>query len=202
VRKNEFVTKVSKQLRRDLDLKLPENKKLLARNIFVFGQCMEGTQFYALFAMILSLHRQNKMTGIGQMFQYTLRDESNHIELGRYILTQLIAENPDLWTPEFRAELVEFMREGVELEKEFVRDCLPEDGVGMTQIDFLTYVEYNANRRLAGVGLPTLSNVSSNPFTWLDEVIFLRKEKNFFETRVTEYQTSGSLKNTAEDDLI
>jgi ribonucleoside-diphosphate reductase beta chain len=72
----------------------------------------------------------------------------------------------------------------------------------MTQIDFLTYVEYNANRRLAGVGLPTLSNVSSNPFTWLDEVIFLRKEKNFFETRVTEYQTSGSLKNTAEDDLI
>jgi ribonucleoside-diphosphate reductase beta chain len=152
--------------------------------------------------MILSLHRQNKMTGIGQMFQYTLRDESNHIELGRYILTQLIAENPDLWTPEFRAELVEFMREGVELEKEFVRDCLPEDGVGMTQIDFLTYVEYNANRRLAGVGLPTLSNVSSNPFTWLDEVIFLRKEKNFFETRVTEYQTSGSLKNTAEDDLI
>jgi len=163
---------------------------------------MEGTQFYALFAMILSLHRQNKMTGIGQMFQYTLRDESNHIELGRYILSQLISENPDLWTPEFRAELVEFMREGVELEKEFVRDCLPEDGVGMTQADFLTYVEYNADRRLAGLGLPTISNTKVNPFAWLDEVIFLRKEKNFFETRVTEYQTSGSVKNTAEDDLI
>ncbi len=49
---------------------------------------------------------------------------------------------------------------------------------------------------------PRLSNVKSNPFLWLDEVIFLKKEKNFFETRVTEYQTGGSVKNTNEDDLI
>jgi ribonucleoside-diphosphate reductase beta chain len=97
---------------------------------------------------------------------------------------------------------VEFMREGVELEKEFVLDCLPEDIVGMTQKDFLDYVDYNADRRLEGLGLPRLSNVRANPFLWLDEVIFLQKEKNFFETRVTEYQTSGSLRNTNEDDLI
>jgi ribonucleoside-diphosphate reductase beta chain len=140
---------------------------------------LEGTQFYALFAMILSLHRQNKMTGIG-MFQYTLRDEPNHITLGRYILTQLITENPDLWTPAFRAELLAFMREGVELEKEFVRDCLPEDMVGLRQADLLHYVDFNADRRLASLELPTLSSVKVNPFVWLDEVIFLRKEKNFF----------------------
>jgi len=83
-----------------------------------------------------------------------------------------------------------------------VRDCLPEDGVGMTQRDFLEYVDFNADRRLAGLGLPTLSNVKTNPFPWLDEVIFLRKEKNFFETRVTEYQTGGSVQNASEDDLI
>ncbi|MEI6873426.1 MAG: ribonucleotide-diphosphate reductase subunit beta, partial [Verrucomicrobiota bacterium] len=163
---------------------------------------MEGTQFYALFAMVLSLHRQNKMTGIGQMFQYTLRDESNHIALGRYILTELINENPDIWTNEFRQELCEFMREGVELEKEFVSDCLPEDIVGMRQQEFLDFVEFNADRRLQGVGLPTLYKVRTNPFPWLDEVIFLKKEKNFFETRVTEYQTSGSVQNSNEDDLI
>ena len=201
-KKNAFITRQMPELKMGLDLTQTVNKQKFAKAIFGITQVMEGTQFYALFAMILSLHRQNKMTGIGQMFQYTLRDESNHIELGRYILSQLIAENPDLWTPEFRAELVEFMREGVELEKEFVRDCLPEDGVGMTQRDFLTYVEYNADRRLAGLNLPTLSTVRTNPFAWLDEVIFLRKEKNFFETRVTEYQTSGSVTNAAEDDLI
>ena len=201
-KKNDFITRHIPELKMGIDLTQTANKQKFAKAIFGITQVMEGTQFYALFAMILSLHRQNKMTGIGQMFQYTLRDESNHIELGRYLLTQLIAENPDIWTPEFRTELVNFMAEGVELEKEFVRDCLPEDGVGMTQADFLIYVDFNADRRLAGLGLPTISNVKTNPFPWLDEVIFLRKEKNFFETRVTEYQTSGSLKNTAEEDLI
>jgi ribonucleoside-diphosphate reductase beta chain len=201
-RKNAFITRQLPELKMGIDLTKTENKQKFAKAIFGITQVMEGTQFYALFAMILSLHRQNKMTGIGQMFQYTLRDESNHIALGRYILSELINENPDVWTPEFQQELVDFMKEGIALEKEFVRDCLPEDGVGMTQKDFLDYVEYNADRRLVSLGLPALSAVKTNPFPWLDEVIFLRKEKNFFETRVTEYQTSGSVKNTAEDDLI
>jgi ribonucleoside-diphosphate reductase beta chain len=201
-KKNEFITRHMPQLKMGIDLTQTANKQKFAKALFAITQVMEGTQFYALFAMVLSLHRQNKMTGIGQMFQYTLRDESNHIALGRYILSELIEENPDIWTEAFRAELVEFMREGVELEKEFVRDCLPEDIIGMRQQEFLDYVEYNADRRLAGLGLPTLSKVRTNPFGWLDEVIFLKKEKNFFETRVTEYQTSGSVKNSNEDDLI
>lgn len=201
-RKNDFITRHMPELKMGLDLTVSENKQKFAKAIFGISQVLEGTQFYALFAMILSLHRQNKMTGVGQMFQYTLRDESNHIALGRYIFTQLIAENPDIMTPEFREELREFMREGVALEKEFVKDCLPEDAVGMTQKDFLNYVDFNADRRLTSVGLEPLSSVKSNPFLWLDEVIFLKKEKNFFETRVTEYQTGGSMKNASEDDLI
>jgi ribonucleoside-diphosphate reductase beta chain len=201
-KKNAYITRQLPQLKMGIDLTQTVNKQKFAKAIFGITQIMEGTQFYALFAMILSLHRQNKMTGIGQMFQYTLRDESNHIALGRYILEKLIEENPDIWTPDFRAELVDFMREGVELEKEFVLDCLPEDLVGITQKDFLDYVDYNADRRLLGLELPPLSAVQTNPFLWLDEVIFLEKEKNFFETRVTEYQTGGSVTNTNEEDLI
>src|ERR1700720_2743575 len=201
-KKNAFIMREMPELKMGIDLTKTVNKQKFAKAIFGITQVLEGTQFYALFAMILSLHRQNKMTGIGQMFQYTLRDESNHIALGRYILTQLIEENPDLWTEEFRQELIQFMREGVELEKEFVRDCLPEDMVGLRQADLLEYVDFNADRRLTSLDLPALSSVKVNPFPWLDEVIFLRKEKNFFETRVTEYQTSGSVKNTSEEDLI
>jgi ribonucleoside-diphosphate reductase beta chain len=201
-RKNDFITRHFPELKMGIDLTVTVNKQKFAKAIFGITQVMEGTQFYALFAMILSLHRQNKMTGIGQMFQYTLRDESNHIALGRYILQELINENPDIWTDAFRDELTEFMQEGIALEKEFVLDCLPEDIVGMTQKDFLDYVDYNADRRLTSLGLSPLSNVKANPFLWLDEVIFLQKEKNFFETRVTEYQSSGSVKNTNEDDLI
>jgi ribonucleoside-diphosphate reductase beta chain len=201
-KKNAYITRQVPHLKMGIDLTQTVNKQKFAKAIFGITQIMEGTQFYALFAMILSLHRQNKMTGIGQMFQYTLRDESNHIALGRYILEKLIEENPDIWTPAFRVELVDFMREGVELEKEFVLDCLPEDLVGITQKAFLDYVDYNADRRLLGLELPRLSAVQANPFLWLDEVIFLEKEKNFFETRVTEYQTGGSVTNTNEEDLI
>ena len=108
-----------------------EAKRLLARNIFVFGQCMEGTQFYGLFGMILSLYRQGKLPGIGTMFRYTLRDESNHIEVFRRLLLELVAEEPEIWTPAFREELRELMREAVELEQRFIEDCLPVEGVGL-----------------------------------------------------------------------
>jgi ribonucleoside-diphosphate reductase beta chain len=200
--KNVFITRQMPELKMGLDLTRTVNKQKFAKALFGITQVMEGTQFYALFAMILSLHRQNRMTGIGQMFQYTLRDESNHIALGRYLLQELIKENPDVWTEEFRQELIEFVREGVQLEKEFVVDCLPEAVVGLTQKDFGDYVDYNADRRLISLGLPPLSKIKNNPFLWLDEVMFLKKEKNFFETRVTEYQTGGSVKNANEDDLI
>jgi len=93
-KKNAFIAKQVPELKNGVDLTQTANKQKFAKAIFGITQVMEGTQFYALFAMILSLHRQNKMTGIGQMFQYTLRDESNHIALGRYLLTQPIHENP------------------------------------------------------------------------------------------------------------
>src|SRR4051794_37099201 len=128
VAKNRFVTDVSHALRRDLDMTDPEALRLFARNIFVYGQCMEGTQFYGLFGMILSLYRQGKLPGIGTMFRYTLRDESNHIELFRRLLLELVAENPAVWTPAFRQQVRALMAEAVELEKQFIRDCLPVRG--------------------------------------------------------------------------
>ncbi|RRJ95338.1 ribonucleotide-diphosphate reductase subunit beta [Opitutaceae bacterium TAV4] len=202
VRKNEFVVKNSRQLRRDLDLTQPENKQLLARNMFLFGQCMEGTQFYGLFGMILSLYRQNKFPGIGQMFRYTLRDESNHIEVFRNLLMDLVEENPEIWTPGFKEELRETMREAVTLEKEFIRDCLPVNAVGLAVDEFLTYIDYIADRRLEGVGLAPISATPiKNPLPWLAEMMDIKKEQNFFEGRVTEYQKASSLAVTHDDEL-
>ena len=123
--KNHFVVSNSRALRRDVDLTILENKQALAKNIFMFGQVMEGTQFYGLFGMILSLYRQNKFPGIGQMFRYTLRDESNHINVFLNLLNSLVMENPEIMTPEFKEDLRQTMAEGVRLEKEFIRDCLP-----------------------------------------------------------------------------
>lgn len=200
-RKNEFVTNVSRSLRRDMDLTDPENKKLFAKNLFLFGQCMEGTQFYGLFGMILSLYRQNKFPGIGQMFRYTLRDESNHIELLRNLFMDLISENMEIWTPEFKQELVDTMKEAVALEKEFINDCLPVSQVGLNAEEFCQYIDYIADRRLEGIGLNPINPGVQNPFPWLAETMDIKKEANFFEQRVTEYQKASVLSAVDDDEL-
>jgi ribonucleoside-diphosphate reductase beta chain len=201
VAKNRFVTDLSADLRGDLDLDDPRDKQLLAQNIFVFGQCMEGTQFYGLFGMILSLYRQGKLPGIGTMFRYTLRDESNHIELFRRLLLELIAENPEIWTPEFRERLRALMREAVDLEQRFIADCLPVQGVGLSAEEFSQYIDFVADRRLTGLGLEPVSAGVENPLPWLAELMDVRKEQNFFEGRVTEYQQSAVLAAVSDDEL-
>lgn len=199
--KNAWVTEVSRALRRDLDMADPEALRLLATNVFVFGQCMEGTQFYGLFGMILSLYRQGKLPGIGTMFRYTLRDESNHIELFRRLLLELAAENPGIWTPAFREELRDLMAEAVALEKRFIADCLPVEAVGLARGEFEAYIDHVADRRLEGCGLEPLSPGAPNPLPWLAELMDVRREQNFFEGRVTEYQRASSLAPVGDDEL-
>lgn len=197
--KNDFLVTNSRALRRDVDLTVTENKQALAKNMFMFGQVMEGTQFYGLFGMILSLYRQNKFRGIGQMFRYTLRDESNHIELLRSLLNELVVENPDIWTPEFKEDLRETMRKGIELEKQFIRDCLPIDAVGLSSTEFEQYIDYIGDRRLVNCRLDPLNQGVSNPFPWLAEMMDIKKEANFFEDKVTEYRKSSVLEGAYDD---
>ena len=199
--KTDFVVSNSRRLRRDLDLTRTENKQALAKNIFVFGQCMEGTQFYGLFGMVLALYRQKKFPGIGQMFRYTLRDESNHIEVFRKLFIELVDENPDVWTESFREDLRCTMAEAIRLEKQFVMDCLPVQAVGLTAAEFLNYIDYIGDRRLDGVGLQPLNPAISNPLPWLAELMDLRKEVNFFEDQVTEYQKKSAIAHFSDDDL-
>ncbi len=198
--KNHFVVSNSRSLRRDIDLTITENKQALAKNIFLFGQVMEGTQFYGLFGMILSLYRQNKFMGIGQMFQYTLRDESNHIEVFRNLLMDLVNENPDIWTEDFKQDLRATMAEGIRLEKQFIRDCLPIGAIGLNADEFEQYIDFIADRRLDSCGLQPLGENSHNPFPWLAEMMDIKREQNFFEGRVTEYQKASALDSAGYDD--
>ena len=200
-KKADFVVNNSRGLRRDMDLHSSADKKAFGKNIFLFGQCMEGTQFYGLFGMVLSLYRQNKFPGIGQMFRYTLRDESNHIELLRNLFMDLVGENTEIWTEDFREELRDLMREAVALENEFIRDCLPVNAVGLSAEDFCQYIDYIADRRLEGVGLQPLNPGVTNPFPWLAEMMDIKKEQNFFEGRVTEYQKASALAQVDDDEL-
>jgi ribonucleoside-diphosphate reductase beta chain len=162
------------------------------KNLVGFYVIMEGLFFYSGFVMILSFHRQNRMTGIGEQFQYILRDETTHLNFGIDLINGIRSENPDCWTNEFQQELVVLIKEAVELEYLYAKDCLPKGILGLSAPMFREYVQYIADRRLERIGLKPQYG-SGNPFPWMSETIDLQKEKNFFETRVTEYQTAGNL---------
>ncbi|MDA7952136.1 MAG: ribonucleotide-diphosphate reductase subunit beta [Pirellulaceae bacterium] len=169
-----------------------ENKQAFLKNLIGYYVIMEGIFFYSGFVMMLSLQRRNLMTGVGEQFQYIMRDETIHLNFGIDLINGIKAENPEIWTQEFQDEMVAKIREAVELEAAYAKDCLPNGIMGLSAPLFREYAEHIADRRLERIGLPTQYN-SSNPFEWMSEMMDLSKEKNFFETRVIEYQTAGNL---------
>jgi len=171
----------------------PEADQQLLKGLIVFACIMEGLFFYVGFAQILSLGRQNKMTGAAEQYQYILRDESMHCNFGIDLINQIKMENPHLWTPEFREEIRGLIQKGVELEYRYAEDTMPRGVLGLNAPMFKEYLRFVANRRAQQIGLDPLYPGAVNPFPWMSEMVDLKKEKNFFETRVIEYQTGGAL---------
>ena len=171
----------------------PENDQKLLRSLIVFACIMEGLFFYVGFVQILALGRQNKMTGAAEQYQYILRDESMHLNFGVDVINQIKLENPHLWTPAFREEIRGLFQKGVELEYRYAEDTMPRGVLGLNAGMFKEYLRFIANRRCQQIGVDILYQGATNPFPWMAEMIDLKKEKNFFETRVTEYQTGGAL---------
>ena len=171
----------------------PEDDQTLLRNLIGFYAVTEGIFFYCGFTQILSMGRRNKMTGVAEQFQYILRDESMHLNFGIDVINQIKLENPHLWTEEFKQEAIQMILEGTQLEIEYARDTMPRGVLGMNAAMMEEYLHFIANRRLSQLGLPEQFPNVQNPFPWMSEIMDLRKEKNFFETRVIEYQTGGAL---------
>ncbi|MAT94033.1 MAG: ribonucleotide-diphosphate reductase subunit beta [Halioglobus sp.] len=171
----------------------PETDQELLRNLIGFYAVTEGIFFYCGFTQILSMGRRNKMTGVAEQFQYILRDESMHLNFGIDVINQIKLENPRLWTETFQQEVIQMILEGTQLEIDYARDTMPRGVLGMNASMMEEYLHFIANRRLSQLGLPEQFPGAQNPFPWMSEIMDLRKEKNFFETRVIEYQTGGAL---------
>ena len=170
-----------------------EDDQQLLRNLIGFYCVTEGIFFYCGFTQILSMGRRNKMTGVAEQFQYILRDESMHLNFGIDVINQIKLENPQLWTSEFQQEVIQMILEGTQLEIEYARDTMPRGVLGMNASMMEEYLQFICNRRLNQLGLSEQFPGAQNPFPWMSEIMDLRKEKNFFETRVIEYQTGGAL---------
>jgi ribonucleoside-diphosphate reductase beta chain len=171
----------------------PETDQTLLKSLIVFACLMEGLFFYVGFTQILALGRQNKMTGAAEQYMYILRDESMHCNFGIDLINTIKLENPHLWTPEFREEIRELFKKAVDLEYAYAEDTMPRGVLGLNAPMFKSYLRFIANRRCQQIGLEPLFAQEENPFPWMAEMIDLKKERNFFETRVIEYQTGGAL---------
>ncbi len=191
--KDDFVIEMTKSIFDDnFKTDSPENIQRFVHDLVGYYIIMEGIFFYAGFVMILSFLRQNRMTGIGEQFQYILRDESVHLAFGADLINTIVEENPEIWTADLKAKITENIKRAVELEYAYTQDSLPRGIMGMNADAIHEYLKYIADRRLERIGLAKVYG-SENPFPWMSEMTDLKKEKNFFETRVTEYKSSGSL---------
>ncbi|GCE47746.1 ribonucleoside-diphosphate reductase beta chain [Thermosporothrix hazakensis] len=192
-RKDEFEMQLTADvLDPDFSTETFEGMQKFLENLIGYYVIMEGIFFYSGFVMMLSFHRRNLMTGVGEQFQYILRDETIHLNFGIDLINGIKAENPELWTPEFQAHVVDLIKHAVELEIAYAQDCLPNGILGLNADLFRDYVQHIADRRLERIGLQPIYH-SPHPFPWMSETIDLSKEKNFFETRVTEYQAASTL---------
>ncbi|MAH60753.1 MAG: ribonucleotide-diphosphate reductase subunit beta [Legionellales bacterium] len=171
----------------------PKDDQRLLRDLIAFYVVFEGIFFYVGFTQILSMGRRNKMVGTAEQFQYILRDESMHMNFGIDMINQIKLENPHLWTESFQNEMIKIIKEGVELEYQYAKDTMADGILGMNADMLRDFLHIIANRRLVQVGLPKQYKEVENPFPWMSEIMDLKKEKNFFEKRVTEYQTGGAL---------
>ncbi|MBD8089201.1 ribonucleotide-diphosphate reductase subunit beta [Pseudomonas fluorescens] len=171
----------------------PEADTTFLKNLIAYYCVTEGIFFYCGFTQTLSMGRRNKLVGVAEQFQYILRDESMHLNFGIDMINQIKIENPHLWTDELKREATRMIIQGTLLEIEYARDTMPRGVLGMNAAMMEEYLQFIANRRLTQIGLPEAYVGVSNPFPWMSEIMDLKKEKNFFETRVIEYQTGGAL---------
>jgi len=171
----------------------PATDRAFLKDLVAFYVVFEGMWFYTGFAQILSLGRRNKMVGIAEQYQYILRDESIHLNFGIDVINQIRAENPHLWTAGFVEEVRAMLREAAELEVAYGRDTMPGGFLGLNAALCESYMHFIANRRCAQLGIAPVFPETDNPFPWMSETMDLKKEKNFFETRVIEYQNGGAL---------
>lgn len=162
----------------------------LIANLIAFYAIMEGMFFYCGFANVLSMGRRGRMPGVAEQFQLIMRDEGQHVNFGMSMVRQMFVDVPNINKPRVLKKSLEIIMEGTYLEKVFATDVMGDGVQGMNPRIMHQYLEFIADRRLMDIGLEAQFKVQ-NPMQWMSEQMDFRKEGNFFEVRVTEYQVGG-----------
>ncbi len=177
-------------LRADIDLRERDTLAEFLMSYQFFAAVFEGSWFYNGFSPIFSLQRRGLMKGTAEQLQYIMRDEVLHAGFGIRVVRQIMLE--ENIAPDATA-VREMWEEAEAAERAYADYLLPEPILGYSAEDHIQQFRFVANRRAKQLGLAEPFAGAVNALPWLDEQANMRKEKNFFETRVTEYQAGGGL---------
>ena len=159
----------------------------LAKSVF-----NEGVALFASFVMLLNFQRVGKMKGMGKVVEWSIRDESMHVEGNSRLFKAFVAEHPKLVDNDFKKEIYVMAKDVVRLEDKFIQLAYKMGEIeGLTMEEVKTYIRYITDRRLLQLGLKTTFKVKNNPLPWLEWILNGADHTNFFENRVTEYEVAG-----------
>ena len=152
----------------------------------------EGVALFASFVMLLNFQRYGKMKGMGKVVEWSIRDESMHVEGIAKLLKTFCKEHPRIVDDSFKKDIYEMSRNAVKLEDKFV-DLAYDMGEieGLESNEVKQYVRYISDRRLIQLGIKPNFKVKDNPLPWLEWILNGADHTNFFENRVTEYEVAG-----------
>ncbi len=182
--------RLSAIMRPDMDFNNPDELNTFVISYLFFAAVFEGCWFYNGFSPIFSLQRRGLMKGTAEQLQYIMRDEVMHAGFGIRTIKQIMVENPVTLDPQ---ALREMWDECEAAERDYAHYLLPSPILGYSAADHSEQFRYIANRRAHQLGISEPFPGAQCRLAWLDEQANIRKEKNFFETRVTEYQTGAGL---------
>lgn len=152
----------------------------------------EGVSLFASFVMLLNFQRFGKMKGMGTIVEWSIRDETLHVEGNAKLFREFCSEHPSIVKDEFKAKIYQMARDVVSLEDSFIELAFKEfDIQGITKEEVKQYIRYVTDRRLIQLGLKSNFGVKDNPLQWLDWILNGVSHDNFFEKRVTEYSVNG-----------
>lgn len=173
-----------------IDLRNRDDLQEFVMSYLFFAAVFEGCWFYNGFSPVFALQRRGLMKGTAEQFQYIMRDEIMHYGFGMKVVKQIIEEENITLDPNAMTQL---WQESEAAESAYARYILPEPILGYNSEDHIEQFRFIANRRAKQLKLAEPFPGAKNALPWLNEQASLRKEKNFFETRITEYQTGASL---------
>lgn len=160
----------------------------LVVDLAVFSAFGEGMQLFSSFALLMSFQRRGLMKGMSTVVEYSIRDETHHVESMLKLFHALIAEHPRVWNDDTKKRVYDTCRAMVKLEDAFIDQAFGIAKIeGISIFEAKQYIRYIADRRLKQLGLKANYHVKSNPFEWLDEIMNVPTHTNFFEGRSTEY---------------